>query len=269
MEFDSIYDPVEYTHLTPPQTPPEITKTFAEQQVCLNILINPLNILPKKCLFQFNCLQAKSNGFSFATDEFSHTYNHQPSNSFSSTPVKPESKPVSSVFHEVISNEEMLPIVFDENDLDRELALVEDLLRCRSKDQSDYNVFDDDSFHGSTSQSSSCPVSPRSDTSFSESKTSHDDEWYPESKTSVKRKTKPYSRTTEDRKSRKKEQNKNAATRYRQKKKQEVEEILGEEKVLRDKNKSLQSSYKDIKRETNYLKNLLRELYLVKGGLNN
>lgn len=177
-------------------------------------------------------------------------------------------KTVNSVLHKEINNEDILPVVFDEHDLAQELALVEELIRCRSKDQSDdFGTFDDDSY-GSSSQTSSCPVSPRSDTSFSESKLSHDDEWYPETtKISVKRKSK--SRTTEDRKSRKKEQNKNAATRYRQKKKQEVEEILGEEKVLRDKNKTLQTSYKDIKREITYLKNLLRELYQVKGGLNN
>lgn len=183
-----------------------------------------------------------------------------------------------NVYHHQQNQQSMLPIVFDEHDLARELELVEELIRGRNKEQIDYNAYDEDSY-SSTSAASSCPVSPRSDTSFSDTKmsSSQDDEWYPETKTKSstssgtisKRKTKPYSRTTEDRKSRKKEQNKNAATRYRQKKKQEVEEILGEEKVLRDKNKALQTSYKDIKREIKYLKNLLRELYQVKGGLNN
>lgn len=35
MDFDSVYDSVEYTHLTPPQTPPEIKRASFIEQVCL------------------------------------------------------------------------------------------------------------------------------------------------------------------------------------------------------------------------------------------
>lgn len=80
------------------------------------------------------------------------------------------------------------------------------------------------------------------------------------------RRNKPYSRpNVEDKKVRKKEQNKNAATRYRQKKKQEIKEILGEERELMDHNDSLQDQVKDLQREIGYLKGLMRDLFRAKG----
>lgn len=76
----------------------------------------------------------------------------------------------------------------------------------------------------------------------------------------------PYSRPTiEDKKVRKKEQNKNAATRYRQKKKQEIKEILGEERELTEHNEKLQNQVKDLQREIGYLKGLMRDLFRAKG----
>lgn len=79
---------------------------------------------------------------------------------------------------------------------------------------------------------------------------------------------KPYSRpNTEDKRVRKKEQNKNAATRYRQKKKQEIKEILGEEQELVNKNEKLQTQLKDVQREIGYLKGLMRDLFKAKGLL--
>lgn len=83
---------------------------------------------------------------------------------------------------------------------------------------------------------------------------------------SKKRDTKPYARpTVEERRQRKKEQNKNAATRYRMKKKQEVEEAKSEEKQLQERNKELQNQVDDISREIKYLKSLMRDLYRKKG----
>lgn len=77
---------------------------------------------------------------------------------------------------------------------------------------------------------------------------------------------KPYSRpTVEDKKVRKKEQNKNAATRYRQKKKQEIKEILGEERELTDYNEKLKNQVTDLQREIGYLKGLMRDLFKAKG----
>jgi cyclic AMP-dependent transcription factor ATF-4 len=78
--------------------------------------------------------------------------------------------------------------------------------------------------------------------------------------------TKPYSRPgVEEKRMRKKEQNKNAATRYRQKKKAEVEEILTEEKGLEEKNAELQHKASDLAREIKYLKGLMRDLFKAKG----
>lgn len=64
-----------------------------------------------------------------------------------------------------------------------------------------------------------------------------------------------------EKKSRKKEQNKNAATRYRQKKKQEVETILEQETRLKKTNKKLVTQFGEARRELKYLKNLLRDMY--------
>ncbi|CAK9817065.1 Activating transcription factor of chaperone [Anthophora plagiata] len=83
---------------------------------------------------------------------------------------------------------------------------------------------------------------------------------------SSKNRQKPYSRpTVEDKKVRKKEQNKNAATRYRQKKKQEIKEIIGEERELIEHNEKLKNQVTDLQREIGYLKGLMRDLFKAKG----
>jgi len=71
--------------------------------------------------------------------------------------------------------------------------------------------------------------------------------------------------STEERRLRKKEQNKNAATRYRMKKKMEMEEIIGEEKELMDRNDTLKSDVVEITREIKYLKSLMGDLFRAKG----
>lgn len=70
-----------------------------------------------------------------------------------------------------------------------------------------------------------------------------------------------YERRTEDRKVRKKEQNKNAATRYRLKKKQEMQYVLSEEQILTNRNLELKEKLADRKREAKYLKALICEFY--------
>ncbi|XP_012229792.1 activating transcription factor of chaperone isoform X2 [Linepithema humile] len=85
---------------------------------------------------------------------------------------------------------------------------------------------------------------------------------------SSKNRHKPYSRpSVEDKKVRKKEQNKNAATRYRQKKKQEIKEIEGEERELTEHNEKLKTQLEEVQREIGYLKGLMRELFKAKGLL--
>lgn len=150
---------------------------------------------------------------------------------------------------------------------------VDEIIRSVSRDLPDFT--DDDNSSGSVSNPS---LSPRSEFSYSGSNYSQDDDWIPstcspsslkESSSSAvsKRRPRPYARGTEDKKSRKKEQNKNAATRYRQKKKAEIDQILDVEKDLLDHHKKLYTKYKDVRREISYLKSLMRELFKSKGLL--
>lgn len=104
-----------------------------------------------------------------------------------------------------------------------------------------------------------------------------DDEWMPTATEAAGKKDKklapsssssssrrrPYERVGGEleKKSRKKEQNKNAATRYRQKKKHEVETILDEENRLKKTNKKLVTQFNEARREMKYLRNLLRDMY--------
>lgn len=94
-----------------------------------------------------------------------------------------------------------------------------------------------------------------------------DDDWVPD-QSSTKHSYKLYHRLGRgDRKNRKKEQNKNAATRYRQKKKAQIEEIISKEQDLLEYNKKLRTQCTDIEREIKYLKDLMRELFKAKGLL--
>ncbi|XP_050671903.1 activating transcription factor of chaperone [Leptidea sinapis] len=106
--------------------------------------------------------------------------------------------------------------------------------------------------HSGESVSDSPPSSPSSPRST-------DDEW------SSPTRPKPYSRNVVDRRSRKKEQNKNAATRYRQKKKAEIEVLLNEEQSLRQQHVELGDKCADLQREIRYLKGLMRDLFKAKG----
>jgi cyclic AMP-dependent transcription factor ATF-4 len=53
--------------------------------------------------------------------------------------------------------------------------------------------------------------------------------------------------------------------RYRQKKKQETEKILDEEKGLKTHNEDLKGKLSDLQREIKYLKSLMREVFKAKG----
>ncbi|KAI5716958.1 hypothetical protein M8J76_015169 [Diaphorina citri] len=85
------------------------------------------------------------------------------------------------------------------------------------------------------------------------------------------KRAKPYARKAalpiEDKRLRKKEQNKNAATRYRIKKKAEIEEVLGEEKELLEKNAQLQKSVEDLSREIKFMKKFMRDFFKKQGVL--
>lgn len=166
------------------------------------------------------------------------------------------------------------------SDIAREMQIVDEILRTRAKelpDWTDDDDYDDDiSLHSSSSIISS---SSSSDLSSSSITAGNDDEWIPSKDSSAntnsaagkishekshKKRTRPYGRGVEDKKIRKKEQNKNAATRYRQKKKQEMEEILEEERLLAIRNDELSKQVADIEREVKYLKQLIKEFHKSK-----
>lgn len=130
---------------------------------------------------------------------------------------------------------------------DSDLLAVEELVRNRAAELASPLPSGDS---GSGSPSSSPPSSPRSST---------DEEW------TVPSRPKPYSRSTDDRRSRKKEQNKNAATRYRQKKKAEIEVLIGQEQSERQRNAELREKCSDVQREIRYIKGLMRDLFKAKG----
>ncbi|XP_059145153.1 uncharacterized protein LOC131932294 [Physella acuta] len=70
-----------------------------------------------------------------------------------------------------------------------------------------------------------------------------------------------------NKKDRKKLQNKNAAIRYRQKKKEEAVGIKSEEQILEEKNNTLKMKVEDLQREIKYMKNLMEDVCRAKSLL--
>lgn len=141
--------------------------------------------------------------------------------------------------------------------ISRDIEFVDEIVRSRCQDLSEVWQ-EDENTCSSLSYSSGLSPPHSSDSCYGGSISDGDDVGRP----------KPYDRPIqEDRRSRKKEQNKNAATRYRQKKKQEVKQILVEEKKLSDVNEKLAKEFGEVRREVKYLKSLMRELFKSKGLL--
>ena len=69
----------------------------------------------------------------------------------------------------------------------------------------------------------------------------------------------------EGRKERKKEQNKQAALRYRQKKRQEDDKLMVQVEAQEERQKKLKAKYSNLKQELSYLKKLMREVLIAKG----
>lgn len=102
---------------------------------------------------------------------------------------------------------------------------------------------------------------------------SKDPEWIPTPRTSGRksnssqpiattpRKQRKKSLRSDDRRLRKKEQNKTAATRYRIKKKVELDILLDEEAALEQRNHQLQMQHDEMANEVRYLKKLMREIF--------
>lgn len=230
MDFNSLLDSVEMSNeLTPPQTPPpeifRLPSPIYQQQ----------NIPCGFEIYEFPCEKGneiKSESTSQSTLSFYEGSNQ----SF----FDPES------------------IISSPADIQRELQVVDELVRAHSRHASDI----DDS-----KSSVSSVWSPRSDYASSSCSQFDDYERKPSKLSGVtkKRPTRAYRRNPEEKKYRKKEQNKNAATRYRQKKKEEISIIMDEGKILEDKHKKLLTIYKDAKREVKCLKGLLRDLFKARG----
>lgn len=138
--------------------------------------------------------------------------------------------------------------------------------------------YDDDDCT-STSGASSYSLSYSSNTDVGASSHTDDSDWIPatpgrsigavgaalKAKQSAKRKPRSNRRSKEDRAIRKKQQNKDAANRYRRKKKAEIDILIDEERDLQKHNDSLMDRFNDINREVKCLKSLLRELFRKKG----
>lgn len=275
MEFDCVYENVELTHLTPPQTPPQEVSFVGGQveqqsQPALFLTVQPQE--PEQQQQQVPTVIDEYYGFGAPMNGLLvnsiQTIVQQAAQDNALQQVPGE--------YQLTNSFGFQPV--DDENIARNLELVEEIVRSRSKDLPDCNE-DDDSCSFSEAGSSS-PLSDSSSSSYCGSAYSRDqdDEWSPTSSSSsnrrtnktsgggvTKKRTRPYGRGIEDKKSRKKEQNKNAATRYRQKKKAEIEEILIEENQLRERNEELKSKSADIGREIRYLKSLMREVYKAKG----
>ncbi|ALC39257.1 crc [Drosophila busckii] len=165
------------------------------------------------------------------------------------------------------------------SEIAREMQLVDEIVNMRAQEMQlptnwqQYNDNDDCDSQSSSSIGSLCDSSGAG----SSIADADEDEWMPASSSSSscggeeksaasagasgKKRTRTYGRGVEDRKIRKKEQNKNAATRYRQKKKIEMESVLGEEQVLQQLNDKLRCTLAEKRSERRYLRQLIREFY--------
>lgn len=190
-------------------------------------------------------------------------------NSISFAPQAITTQQFPSILEQAINLvQQSAPIEYVDN-IDDAMAEVEALVRSRAEDFAESSIDDDSSM----CDSSTC-FSPRSETSSTS--TTDDSEWTMQTNLAIgaalkskqakqKRKPRQNRRTLEDRQSRKKEQNKSAANRYRQKKKAEIEILQDEERELQKQNDKLQTQYNDISREVKYIKSLLRDAFKAKG----
>ncbi|XP_016964035.1 activating transcription factor of chaperone isoform X1 [Drosophila biarmipes] len=202
----------------------------------------------------------------------------QPEESLQLLPVKAEQK-VQCYTPDATSAAAATPFNFNNwvggSEIARENQLVDDIVNMRAKElelTTNWPQFNEDC----ESQASSSLDSRSTGSGVNGSIADADEDWLPEATSSCsspahtaveqsaakpKKRTRTYGRGVEDRKIRKKEQNKNAATRYRQKKKLEMESVLGEEHVLSQENEELRRTLQERRNEMRYLRQLIREFY--------
>lgn len=280
-EFETVLGDVEACHqisasgvvstLTPPQSPPPIIKQ--------HLVVAPQNnahlLVALQPIRQSAFVYGQHHEESVAVSPSGHVHHQQHPESYAVSSLglnEPIEQQIAD--HWNAENLSLVPLVHG-SDVAHELAKVDEYVRSCAEDVT-YNT------SSSSSASSSGPPSPcaSSNASCISSEDSTDDpDWAYEPSTSSgsrrvsqsrsagrRSSSKPYSRpNVEDKRVRKKEQNKNAATRYRQKKKQEIKLILGEEQELAGRNDKLQAQVKDLQREIGYLKGLMRDLFKAKG----
>lgn len=246
MEFNSILDAVSNAELTPPQTPPP--EIFQQIPEVIEMEYQQIHIPASQYeIFDYQTQSPVPEQFVL---------------------VQNTSFPQTSAFYEESNGESEITfdpdsIISSPADIQRELEVVDEIVRAHSQNNSD---FDD---NASQYSSSSSAWSPRSEISSSSSFNGDNEPRVKKSHSRLngvnKKRPRAYGRNPDEKKSRKKEQNKNAATRYRQKKKVEIEIILDDEKLLAEKNRKLMSIYKETRREVKYLKSLLRDLFKARG----
>ncbi|XP_065161081.1 activating transcription factor of chaperone isoform X2 [Atheta coriaria] len=157
-----------------------------------------------------------------------------------------------------------------QTDVARELAVVDELVRCRANSFASSSP--SPSSPSSTSWASSASSSHSSANSSCGESSLEDFEWSPANpqvkKTAQRgrKRSKPYAPADQiDKRSRKKEQNKNAATRYRMKKKAEVAEIQSEENELEQVKIAHEAKIVDLQREIKLMKGLMLEFFKKQG----
>lgn len=150
-----------------------------------------------------------------------------------------------------------------------EIQFVDEIIRARCKDLKDQWMTELDNLSSASSAYSYNSLSPAGsdlESAYNGSTGSNDEDF---EYFGSHHRSKPYDREMsvdgDGKHFRKKDQNKNAARKYRQKKKQEVEEILVEERQLTEVHNKLAKECGEIKREVKYLKSLMRELFKSKG----
>lgn len=208
-EFETVLDYVNPVPLTPPQSPPYVQQPLLATLEPMSTQTPTYLIHPKEQHPVFHIAEKQ-------VPDILYSPSSEPQSL--ETDYDVPSTPQSNIAHE--------------------LAVVEELVRSRAQDMVQWN----------NPPSPSCS---NSGSNFDDS-SSEDPEWVPEPVEELafplknRKRYKPYSRVSpEDKKSRKKEQNKNAATRYRLKKKAEVEEILNEERGIQQENDGLGNQVSD------------------------
>ncbi|XP_071797112.1 cyclic AMP-dependent transcription factor ATF-4-like [Asterias amurensis] len=115
------------------------------------------------------------------------------------------------------------------------------------------------------------PKAPKAGSSPAFSQSGEEDEELLEVETPQRKsKAKPKLKTVKDpgiKKTKKRDQNKVAATRYREKKRVEANVLMTEQMELEEKNSELNDKVESLSREIKYLKDLMVEVYKVKGEL--